>query len=127
MWKAPQRPRNEVSQTFNDGIVTIFEVTDTARPGYQPEETPKAKGILRYSEQRLGIQRYYAGKQNQIDIQRVIRVPKATGITNQDIAVTESGEKYRIDLVQSVQNVWPECMDLTLKRYEQEGHDDALV
>lgn len=121
MWKAPQRPRNEVSQTFNDGIVTVFAVTDTAKPGYQPKETPKAKYILRYSEQRLGIQRYYSGKQNQIDIQRVIRVPKADGITSQDIAVTEAGERYRIDLVQSVPNVWPASLDLTLKRYEQEG------
>ena len=99
----------------------MFSVEDTAKPGYQPKETPKAKGVLRYEEQRLGIQRYYAGKQNQIDIQRVIRVPKVPGITSQDIAVTEAGERYRIDLVQSVPNVWPASLDLTLKRYEQEG------
>ena len=127
MWKAPHRPKNEVSQTFNDGIVTVFSVEDTAKPGYQPKETPKAKGVLRYEEQRLGIQRYYAGKQNQIDIQRVIRVPKVPGITSQDIAVTEDGQKYRIDLIQAVKDVWPACLDLTLRRYEQGAEDENLV
>lgn len=50
---------------------------------------------------RLGIQRYYSGRQNQVQIERVIRVPRYPGVTNQDVATTEDGTTYRIDLVQS--------------------------
>ena len=78
-----------------------------------------AKAVLRYEEQRLGIQRYYNAMQNQIQVERVIRVPRAGQITNQDVAETEDGQRYRIDLVQAVQDVWPPCLDLTLARYSQ--------
>ena len=107
-----------MTQDFNSGIVTIYTVTDSALPGYQPKPELTEKIVLRYEEQRLGIQRYYAAMQNQIQIERVIRVPWAE-ITNQDIAETENGVKYRIDLVQTVDSAYPPCLDLTLKRYEQ--------
>lgn len=119
--KIPFRPRadNGITQCLDDGIVIISTVSDTARPGYQPVEqlTPRLK--LRYAEWQLGIQRYYSGRQNQIQIERVIRVPRVKGVTNQDAATTEDGTTYRIDLVQSVEGVYPPCMDLTLARYEQ--------
>ena len=92
-----------------------------AAPGYQPKpqlmKPPKA--VLRYEEQRLGIQRYYDALQNQIQVERVIRTPRHGQITNQDVAVTEDGRTYRIDLVQTVDNVWPASVDLTLVRYDQ--------
>ena len=107
-----------MTQDFNSGIVTIYTVTDSALPGYQPKPELTEKIVLRYEEQRLGIQRYYAAMQNQIQIERVIRVPRAK-ITNQDIAETEDGVKYRIDLIQTVDLVYPPSLDLTLTRYEQ--------
>ncbi len=121
-WRAPTRPtERDVTQPFDDGIVTIYAVTDAAQPGYQPkpELVQPAKAVLRYQEQRLGIQRYYDALQNQIQVERVIRVPRYGGVTNQDVAVTEDGRTYRIDLVQSVENVWPPCVDLTLVKYAQ--------
>ena len=122
-WTAPFRPRtdNGVTQNFGDGVVAIYTVKDVAQPGYQPkpELVQPAKAVLRYQEQRLGIQRYYDALQNQIQVERVIRVPRYGGVTNQDAAVTEDGRTYRIDLVQSVENVWPPCVDLTLVKYEQ--------
>ena len=54
-WKAPYRPDNEVTQNYNDGVVTIYSVTDGAKPGYQPVPTLAEKITLRYAEQRLGI------------------------------------------------------------------------
>ena len=119
-WTAPYRPANEVTQDYNDGIVTIYAAADSALPGYQPKPELTEKIVLRYEEQRLGIQRYYAAMQNQIQIERVIRVPRAE-ITNQDIAETENGVKYRIDLIQTVDLVYPPSLDLTLTRYEQGG------
>ena len=77
------------------------------------------QAVLRFEEQRLGILRYYDALQNQIQVERVIRTPRHGQITNQDVAVTEDGRTYRIDLVQTVDNVWPASVDLTLVRYDQ--------
>ena len=117
-WTAPYRPANEVTQDYNDGIVTIYAAADSAQPGYQPKPTLTKKYALRYDEQRVGIQRYYEAMQNQVQVERVLRVPRVK-ITNQDIAETEDGVKYRIDLVQTVDLVYPPSLDLTLTRYEQ--------
>lgn len=121
-WKAPVRPRtdNGVTQNYNDGVVAIIAVVDTAKPGYQPQPgEPQVKYTLRYEERRLGIQRYYSSLQNQIQLDRVIRVPWVAWITTQDIAVTEDKQAYRIDLVQSVMDVYPPSLDLTLTKIEQ--------
>ena len=121
-WKAPFRPRtdNGVTQNFGDGVVKIYTVTNSAQPGYQPVPALTLKCVLRYEEQRLGIQRYYTGQQNQIQIERVIRTPRYGDVTNQDIAVTESGKQYGIDLVQSVTDVYPASQDITLAKIEQQ-------
>ena len=126
-WKAPYRPSNEVTQSYNDGVVTVYTVTDSARPGYQPVEQLTEKIKLRYEEQRLGIQRYYNAMQNQIQVERVIRVPRAEQITSQDVAETEDGRRYRIDLVQTVDGVWPPSQDLTLVKYQQEEGQNGVV
>lgn len=126
-WKAPYRPSNEVTQSYNDGVVTVYSVTDSARPGYQPVEQLTEKIKLRYEEQRLGIQRYYNAMQNQIQVERVIRVPRAEQITSQDVAETEDGRRYRIDLVQTVDGVWPPSQDLTLVKYQQEEGQNGVV
>lgn len=119
MWKAPARPKdNGITQPFTSGVVTIYTVTDSARPGYQPVQTLSEKMRLRYEEQRLGIQRYYVAQQNQTEVERVIRVPRAGAITNQDVAITEDGRQYRIDLVQSA-DVYPPSFDLTLAKIDQ--------
>ena len=123
-WKAPARPQtdNGVTQCLDDGIVKIYDVTDGAQTGYQPKPTlaPQPKAVLRYAERRLGIQRYYAAQQNQIQVERVLRTPRYGQITNQDVAVTEDGRQYRIDLVQSVPDVWPASQDLTLAKIAQQ-------
>lgn len=119
MWKAPNRPKHEITQAFNDGIVAIYDICDAARPGYAPQEKLTEKIKLRFAEQRLGIQRIYQSKQAQVEISRVIRVPQAGGVSPQDVALLE-GKQYRIDTVQKVMEVYPPCVDLALVKIEQE-------
>lgn len=119
MRQMPFRPGNEISQTYNSGIVTVYRVTDGAKPGFAPAPVLEQKAVLRYEEQRLGLTRYYAGRQNQVQIEKVIRVPRGADVSSQDLAVTEAGQQYRIDLVQLVEGVWPPSLDLTLARIEQ--------
>lgn len=118
-WKAPYRPDNEVTQSYNDGVVTIYSVTDGAKPGYQPVPTLAEKITLRYAEQRLGIQRYYQAMQDQVKIERVLRTPRAGGVTNQDVAITEDGRRYRVYMVQAVTDVYPPSVDITLSTIDQ--------
>ena len=124
MWKAPNRPRNEISQTYNDGIVIICEVIDVAEPGYAPKEELLPKYKIVYAERQMGVQRYYAAQQNQIQIERVIRVQRGIAVDNQNVAITEDGHQYRIDLVQAVIDVYPPSLDITLARID---HDYEVI
>lgn len=133
MWKAPYRPReNDISQSYNDGLVDLYRQTDGAQPGRSPRPVLSKVGTLAFAEQRLGLQRYYAGKQNQVQVERVIRVPRGFPITSQMAAVIRGAKmQYRIDLVQSVPDVYPPSYDLTLAKVAQvlpvEGDTDHGV
>lgn len=119
MWRAPNRPTHEVSQPYNDGYVTVYVLTDSAEPGSMPVETLTKRVGLHYAEQRMGITRYYAAAQANAQIERVIRVQRRPDINAQDVAITEDGVQYRINLVQSVPDVYPASLDLTLSRVTQ--------
>ena len=126
MRKAPNRQIGEVTQSYNDGILTVYAVSDTAAAGRMPKKTLTEKVSLRYAEQRLGLSRYYSAKQNQTEAERVVRVPRAETVTNRDIARTEDGTYYGIEMVQSVENVYPPSLDITLSRTEQGAADNVV-
>lgn len=118
--KTPFRPSAEVSQSYNDGVAEIYAVSDGAAAGRLPQPEFTWKIRLGYEERKVGIQRYYQAKQNQIHVEKVLRIPRPpVEITSQDVAVTEDGRAYRIDLVQTVKDVWPPSLDLTLTAYKQ--------
>lgn len=117
-WKQPNRPNNDVSQAYNSGVVKIYETKDVSAPGYKPVLELSLKYSLPYSEQHLGIMRYYRSQQNQVEIERVIRVQKLD-ISTQDIAITQDGKQYVITLAQDAE-IYPPSWDLTLSRIEQE-------
>ena len=130
--KTPFRPRTDekITQAYNDGVVTIYTETDEAASGYLPAPSLTSVITLAYQERKLGIKRYYDARQNQIHVERVIRVPQSpVSITNQEIAETEDGKKYRIDLIQAVPDVYPPSVDLTLTVYDQNApaEDDEEV
>lgn len=126
MWTAPNRPSNQITQSYNDGIVAICSVTDEAKPGYKPVEGLAVKIRLRYEEQRLGINRLYMSRQNQAEVTRVLRVPKSEKINTQDVAVTEDGKQYRIDVVQSVPDIFPPSLDISLVSVKQKFEGDII-
>lgn len=104
-WKAPYRPKHEITQSFSDGVVCI----------YGPGATePKAR--LRFAELRLGYRRAYEARLAKSEVTRVIRVPRpACPLRAQDRAVIlGDGGAYRVDLAQYCTDVFPPCVDLTL-------------
>ena len=121
-WKAPRRSEHKVTQDYNDGMLTVYRVTDEAEPGYLPQEKLTEIVKLPYAQRKVGLYRYYQAAQNQTRVQRVLRVPKpAQEITNRDKVITEDEREYRIDLVQTVPDVYPKSLDLTLAAYRQGG------
>ena len=126
-WSRPYRPKTEngVTQPLTSGIVTIYSERNVAPPGYIPQVQLTEKVTLRYEERSLGLQRYFNAQQNQVQVERVIRCPRYAGVTNQDVAETEDGTRYCIDMVQAVMGAYPPCMDLTLARYEQAPDGEA--
>ena len=120
MWRAPNRPNHEITESYNDGIVNIYSVQDGAAPGYKPVPVLVLVKRMRYQERYLGINRLYSGRQNQVDIQRIVRVQKVPGVSNQNVAITEDGQQYRIDSVQDVIGAYPPSLDLMLATVEQE-------
>lgn len=118
MRKTPFRPNNEISQQYNDGVVKIYTVTDSAEPGRQVKEKLELKYTLAFEERALGINRLYMSRQNQAEVKRVIRVQRLN-ISSQDVAITHDGKQYRVDTVQAVQGVYPPSLDLSLRAAEQ--------
>ena len=106
-------------QSFNDGLVSIYSLTNVAEPGKMPIKALSLKRKLRYAERVVGLQRYNTGLQNNVQVRYVLRCPLLRDVSPQDIAVPLDGVQYRIWQVQYPPDVFPACMDLTLEIIEQ--------
>lgn len=111
------------TQTFNDGIVNIYSVINIAPSGGLHKDVlvqpPKAEA-LRYEERIVGIGRFWAAKQDNVQIDRLIRVPRLDSISSQDVAIPIDGKQYKIKQIQYPPDVEPPSMDLSLERVEAE-------
>lgn len=101
------------TQTFNDGIIKIYKVTDTADNGKKPVEKLTLKNTLRFRERTVGITRYYSAMQANKKVDRVIRCQKVQTISTLDRAEI-GGIYYDITQIQYPEDIEPPCMDLTL-------------
>ncbi|MEG2000943.1 MAG: hypothetical protein RR053_06095 [Evtepia sp.] len=111
------------TQAFNDGIVLIYDIQDVSKPGDAPKERLTQKGMLRYKQRTVGYGRYYAAMQANVQISMLLRVPRVSMVSEQDIAVPTDGRQYLIKLIQYPEDTIPPVMDLTLERLE---HDYGL-
>lgn len=115
----PKSTNNRISQPFSDGVVRIYNVEDISEEGLKPKMGLDLLYTLRYDERKVGISRFYAAKQNQVEVERVLRVPRVEGLCTQQVAITEDGEQYRIDLIQLAADVYPASVDITLAKVKQ--------
>lgn len=116
--KLPGRPDNDISQAFNDGVVEIYSTEDTAPAGYQPQMKLTRKATLHYAERAFGVQRNYTARQNNVQVEKVVRCMDHGGVSPQDVAIIR-GKQYRVDMVSVVPDVYPRCVDITLAKTEQ--------
>lgn len=101
------------TQTFNDGVVKIYEVIDTSTNGGMPNESRALKNTLRFHEKTVGITRFYSAMQANKKVDRVIRCQKQPAVSTLDRAEI-GGIYYDITQIQYPEDIEPPCMDLTL-------------
>ena len=107
------------NQTFNDGIVNIYSVSNIADPGKLPKDGLKVKSSgLRYEERTVGMGRFWTAKQANARIDLLIRTPQLRSVSTLDIAIPKDGNQYKIAQVQYPKDVEPPAMDLSLQRLE---------
>ena len=111
-WSAILRSK---AQRFNSGTVRIYTVTNSAEDGAKPVETLTLVQKLRYHERTVGLTRYYEALQANVRVQYVLRCPRLTSVSTQDVAIPNDGRQYRIVQVQYPEDVQPPVMDLTLE------------
>lgn len=102
-------------QTYNDGVVKIYSVRDESELGEAPEPKLELKAIMRFKRRTVGVKRYWAAKQENVQADQLIRVSGLASVSTQDIAVV-NGAQYRIQQVQYPEDAQPRVMDLTLER-----------
>ena len=112
------------TQSFNDGVVKVYSVTNTAVDGDMPTEGISLKQTVRYHERTVGLTRYFAALQANIRVQYVLRCQRLRDISAQDVAVPNDGKQYRIVQIQYPEDTEPPVMDLTL---EEVTADYAIV
>ncbi len=105
------------TQTYNSGALSVYRVENAAEGGKMPKDKLTVKlPLLRYEERTVGMARYWAGMQNTAQITRMLRVPKHTGVSPQDVVITDDGKQYKIEQIQYIEDVTPKSMDLSLER-----------
>lgn len=110
-----RRLKNRPSQSFNDGIVTIRQMRDTAAPGDMENLQPVDLYTLRFEERMVGMQRRYLGLQDDMRIDKLIRVQRRDDVTTDDTALID-GQEYKVRQIQYVVDIRPRVMDLSLER-----------
>ncbi len=115
-------------QTFNDGVLTVYKVGNIAGLGNMPKEglIQKFTNAIPYEERTVGVTRFIANKQENTLIEQLLRIPRINGIAREDVVIPIDGEQYRIKQVQSINDVEPRCLDLSLEKvvtkYEIKGN-----
>lgn len=86
--------------TFDDGILTIYKVENTAHPGQMPVEGLTEKDRYYYGFDTLGINRFYTALQAQQQIEAVVNVPGWGDIAATDVCALDNGDQFRIAMRQ---------------------------
>ena len=107
MRQTPFRPDDrQITQPYRDGVVRIYTVTDAAQPGYQPRPALTLLETLFYQERRVGLQRYYSGKQAQVQVERVIRTQLRPGISPQCVTAYSTASTWCSGRRTSIRRQW---------------------
>ena len=106
-------------ETFNDGIVKIYSVTNISGPGDQPKDGLTLKYVIRFNYKTIGIQRNSEAMQAQIKLSELISIKMQRDISTQDVAIIGADTtQYDIVQAQHKKDTLPATSLLSLTRLE---------
>src|SRR5678810_807429 len=101
------RPKS-ITQAFNDGILSVYKIGNIAEPGNMPKDGLTLKfSNIQYEERTVGITRNSLAKQEQSEIEQLVRIPRIDGISVHDVVILTDGKQYDIYQSQNINNVEP--------------------
>lgn len=105
-------------QTFNDGVLFVYSVTDVSDPGEAPEQGLVIKwSAVRYHERTVGERRFWNALSRDTRISLMLRVPENRSIRDGDIVLLgDQPDQYEIRQLQYIEGAAPPVMDLSLER-----------
>ena len=108
--------------TFDDGILTVYNVTNTAQAGDRPVMGLEEKAKYYFGYDRIGVTRLYLAKQAAQEVSAVVNIPGWNDVKNTDVVLIPEP----LPLYYQVADIQPELdenglriMKLTLERIGQ--------
>ena len=108
--------------TFDDGILTVYNVTNTAQAGDRPVMGLEEKAKYYFGYDRIGVTRLYLAKQAAQEVSAVVNIPGWNDVKNMDVVLIPEP----LPLYYQVADIQPELdenglriMKLTLERTGQ--------
>ena len=95
--------------TFNDGLVTTYDTDDN------DNIIPATGRAHRFGDEKIGINRYYAARQNDIELNKVIHIRRSLSVTTEGAAVIGK-TRYKIEHVQQAPYTNPPSTVLSLSQ-----------
>lgn len=88
--------------TFDDGILIIYDIQNSASPGKKPIKMLREKTRSYYAFDRIGVTRYYAAKQANQTVEAVVNLPDWIDVCADDVCILQEKPdiQYQIDMVQ---------------------------
>lgn len=105
-------------EEFNDGTLAVYRENDEGKL----ERALAAD--FRFGEENVSIQRHYAAKVSDQQIDKVVHIQKQKGIEAHDIIVDGEGEQYSIDKVDHITDTLPPITKLSLVKLEKHKKKD---
>lgn len=109
--------------TFDDGILTVYGVTNAADPGDMPIEKLVEKVRSYYGYDQLGITRYYTALEANQQIEAVVNIPGWQAVQVTDIVILDEmpAVRYRVAMSQPQTDEYGlRIMKLSLERMDQD-------
>ncbi len=110
------RLKNRKFETFNDGILTVCEVSGRAIKRTKFEN-------VRFGNKTVGAKRFWDAKVLDTVISRMVSVLRLPGIEREDVVIIE-GCQYRIAQVQEKFDASPPCLYLSLESVQMPYRDE---
>lgn len=86
--------------TFDDGILTVYSVQNTAENGAKPKYEPVQKEQFYFGFDVLGFSRFYTAKEAHTQLSHVVNIPGWPDLDTNDIVTLESDFYYSLAQIQ---------------------------